>query len=99
MVFLIIGIPYFAYMMSTISENINTYMNTLRKNLETANNITIPKYGIMIVWSLGGALFLILLPAFIFRAMEEWNFLGKAFYLVCSKVTITECLRLSDHSI
>lgn len=63
--FILIGIPYFAFMMSVISELINSKFDKLRKRLVHMPACTIP-----IGYTLIGFIFLVIVPSFIFSWIE-----------------------------
>ena len=63
--FILIGIPYFAYMMSTISELINAKFDMLRKRLRH-----MPMYTIPVGYTLTGFIALVIVPSMIFTWVE-----------------------------
>ena len=64
------GIPYFAYMMSVISDLINGKMDQLRKLIERNTTKMVPCYFIPIIYTIVGFIFLIVVPSIIFTIME-----------------------------
>ena len=65
-----LGIPYFAYMMSVISDLINGKMDQLRKLIERNTTKMVPCYFIPIIYTIVGFIFLIVVPSIIFTIME-----------------------------
>lgn len=69
-----LGIPYFAYMMSVISDLINGKMDQLRKLIERNTTKMVPCYFIPIIYTIVGFIFLIVVPSIIFTIMEGTDF-------------------------
>ena len=68
--FIIMGIPYFAYMISSISDDINCRLTRWKIEIETTKGVNVAPYWIMICYTFVGCLMLILVPSCIFHAME-----------------------------
>ena len=66
--FILLGIPYFAYMIACISEDINTLLKGWKKR----NELTKQRTGssIMLAYTFAGSIMLIIIPSWIFRYME-----------------------------
>ena len=72
-----LGIPYFAYMMSVISDLINGKMDQLRKLIERNTTKMVPCYFIPIIYTIVGFIFLIVVPSIIFTIMEGTGIFGR----------------------
>ena len=68
--FILLGIPYFAYMMSCISEDINSLLKGWKKQIEITKQRAVSPSSIMLAYTFAGAIMLILIPSCIFRHME-----------------------------
>lgn len=88
LVFILIGIPYFAYMMSVISDLINGKMDQLRKLIERNTTKMVPCYFIPIIYTIIGFIFLIVVPSIIFTIMEDWDIVDAVYYSFISLSTI-----------
>ena len=80
LVFVMFGIPYFAYMMSAISDVINYQLITLRSRLEERLKTVLPGWFIPLVYIGGGAIILIVLPTLIFVKVEHWSILESIYF-------------------
>ena len=76
--FISVGIPYFAYMMSAISDLINAKMDFFRKMAENNLKRTLPYYFIPFMYTFVGLILLIALPSYVFTIME-----GISNYITC----------------
>lgn len=68
--FILLGIPYFAFFMSAISDLINHLMDRLRRQIERVKKRRLPYYAVPSVYSSFGLVFVIAVPAMIFQKME-----------------------------
>jgi len=80
--FMAIGVPYFAYMTTVLSQNINQMLDDLR-SLLACSELTIKT-----LYILGGFLFIIYIPCKIFMAIEGWSFVDSVYFSFISLSTI-----------
>ena len=78
--FVMFGIPYFAYMMSAISDFINYQLINLRSHLEERLKMVLPGWFIPLVYIGGGAIILIVIPTIIFVKVEHWSILESIYF-------------------
>ena len=65
-----IGIPYFAYMLSVMSDEINKGINLLQKNIVKYYGRSVSPIWLFTIYVSGGIMLLILVPCKIFVIME-----------------------------
>lgn len=67
---MVIGIPYFGYLTSVLSDDINKVMVTFGKTIERAANRKLPKYTVQWSYFILGMIFIIILPSLLFTKVE-----------------------------
>ena len=83
-----IGIPYFAYMMSILSDNINIVILKSGKMLEFKLKRGLPAYMGTVTFVSIGLFFIVCLPLFLFMYMEGWDFVDSLYFMMISLSTI-----------
>ncbi|CBY34429.1 unnamed protein product [Oikopleura dioica] len=79
-IFAVIGIPYFAYMTSVISQSINNGLDRLTKKF----GVTISR----LIYVVGGIFILIIVPVVGFIRIEDWTLVEAIYFSLISLSTI-----------